>query len=68
MIWNTHISNILQVLFKIGALKNFAKLTKKPVLDSLFNKVVELSPATRLKETPAQLFFSEFCEMFENAF
>ena len=65
MIWNTHISNILQVLFKIGALKNFAK---KPVLDSLFNKVVELSPATRLKETPAQLFFSEFCEMFENAF
>ena len=52
----------------MSAYKKFAKFTGKSVLDSLFNKIEDLSPATLLKETPAQIFFSEFCEMFENDF
>ena len=47
-----------QILCNIGPLKNFSILTRKaPVLESLFNK----------KETPKQLFSSEYCEIFENS-
>ena len=36
-------------VYKIGVPKIFAKCTEKHVLDSLFNKVVGLRPATLLK-------------------
>ena len=46
---------------KKGFLKNFAELTgKKPVLESLFNKVARLSLQVYQKETPEQVFSFEF--------
>ena len=33
-----------------------------------FNKVAGLRPASLLKETLAQMFFYEFCEIFKNTF
>ena len=39
------------------------------MLESFFNEVVGLQSATLLKkETPAQLFSSEFCEIFHNTY
>ena len=49
--------------------KNFAKFTgKKPVLESLFNKVAGLSLQVYQKETPEQVFFCEFCEILKNTY
>ena len=54
---------------KKGILKNFAKFTGKQLCQILFfNKVVGLRPATLIiKETLAQVFSFEICEIFENA-
>ena len=42
---------------------------KTPVPKSLFNKVPGLRPACLLiKETLAQVFFCQFCEIFKNTF
>ena len=56
---------------KKGVLRNFAKLTGKHLCQSLFfNKVAQLWPTTLLKrrETLAQVFFFEFCEISKNTF
>ena len=55
---------------KIGLLKVFCKINRKtPVLESLFNKVTGLYPATLLKEnTPIQVFSDEFSEIFKTSF
>ena len=55
---------------KKGALRNFAKLTGKYLCQSLFfNKVAGLWPVTLLrKETLAQAFLCEFCEISKNTF
>ena len=43
--------------------ERFRKVHKKtPVLESLFNKIFALRPATVLKETSAQIFSSKFCK------
>ena len=44
---------------KNGAFKNFLDFTKKPVLESLFNKVAG---------TPTQVFSCEICEIFKNTY
>ena len=47
-----------QMFFKIGVRKNFANFTgKKPLLESLFNKVAE---------TPTQVFSCEITKIFKN--
>ena len=33
-----------------------------------FNKVAGLNACNFIKETPAQVFFCEFCEIFQNTF
>ena len=38
------------------------------MLESLFNKIADYSPATLLKENPTQVFSVEFCELFKNSF
>ena len=55
---------------KKGALKNFPKLTGKDLCQSLFfNKVAGLWPVTLLrKETLAQAFLCEFCEVLRTPF
>ena len=55
---------------KTGALRNFAKLTGKDLCQSLFFiKVAGLWPVTLLKkETLAQAFLCEFCEISKNNF
>ena len=55
---------------KIVVLKNFAKLTGKHLYQGLFfNKVVGLRPANFIKkETLAQLFSCDFCEIFKSTF
>ena len=52
---------------KKGVLGNFPKFTGKHLRQSLFfNKVAGPSPATSLKrETLAQVFSCEFCEIFQ---
>ena len=51
---------------KKGVLRNFAG---KPLCQCLFfKKVTDLRPATLLKETLAQVFSCEFCEISKNAF
>ena len=51
-------SNGLEMLYKIGVLKNVDKIhRKKPVPESLFTEVTGLYHATLLKEkTPIQVF------------
>ena len=55
---------------KNGVLKNFAKFTEKHLCYSLFiNKIAGLRPETLLKrETLAEVFACEFCEIFKNNF
>ena len=50
---------------KVNILKNFAKFIEKHLCPSLFfNKVAALRPATVFKkETLAQVFSCEFCEI-----
>ena len=54
----------------MGVLENIAKFTGKHLCQSLFfNKVVGLRDATLLKkETLAQVFSCEVCEIFKNTF
>ena len=55
---------------KKGAFRNFAKLTGKDLWQNLFfNKVAGLWPITlQKKETLAQAFLCEFCEISKNTF
>ena len=60
-----------EVFCKKGVLRNFTKFTGKHLCQSLFfNKVTDLRPACNFikKETPAQVFSSEFCEISKNSF
>ena len=59
-----------EVFCKNGVLRNFAKFTGKHLCQNLFfNKVAGLRPATLLKrETLAQVFSFEFCEISKNTF
>ena len=51
-----------KVFRKKGALRNFTKFTGKHLCQSLFfNKLIK-------KETLAQVFFCEFCEISKNTF
>ena len=52
-------SSCWQMLFKIGALKNFATFTGKHLCWSLF---------LITQVTLTQLFFSKYCEIFSNSF
>ena len=52
-----------------GVLRNFAKFTGKQLCQSLFlNKVAGLRPATLLKNTLAQVFSCEYCEIYKTTF
>ena len=58
---------------KKGFLKNFLKFTEKHLCQSFFNKVAGMRPEdpekrSERKETLAQVFSSEFCEVFKNNF
>ena len=59
-----------QIFFKIAVLKNFAILSRKAcVAEYLFNKVAGMKVCIFIKkETPAQLFSCEYCEIFKNNF
>ena len=58
-----------EVFCKKGVLRNFAKLTGKPLCQSLsFNKIAGLRPATLLRQRLWQMFSCEFCEIFTNTF
>ena len=63
-------SSRLEVLCRKGVLRNFTKFTRKHLCHSLFfNKVAVLQPATLFKkETLAQVFSCEFCEISKNIF
>ena len=59
----------LKVFCRKGVLRNSKTSTGKHMCQSLFfNKVTGLSPATSLKETLAQVFSYEFCEISKNTF
>ena len=54
----------LEALCRKGVLRNFAKFTGNNLCQSLFfNKVADLK-----KETLAQVFSCEFCEIFKDTF
>ena len=56
-----------EVFCKMDVLRNFAKLTGKPVPETLF--VGQTRPAPLLKkETLAQLFSCELCKISNNTF
>ena len=58
-----------EVLCKKGVLRNSAKFTRKHLCQSLFfNKVADLSLQLYKKETLAQVFSCEFCEISKNTF
>ena len=59
-----------EVFCEKGVLRNFAKFTGKHLYQSLFfNKVAGLRPATLFKkETLAQVFCCEFCEISKDTF
>ena len=63
-------SNRSEVFCEKGVLRNFAKFTGKHLSQGLFfNKVSGLRSATlNKKETPAQVFSCEFCEISKNTF
>ena len=59
------VSSHLQKIFKTDFLKNFAKLTEKHLLRSLF--LISFKTTVFFQnETPTQVFSSEFCETFKN--
>ena len=67
--YNKFRSSRPEVFCKKGVLWNFAKFTEKHLYQSFFfNKVADLRCATLLKETLAQVFFSDFCEISKNTF
>ena len=55
---------------KKGVLRNFVKYIGKHLCQSsFFHKIAGLRPANFIKkETLAQVFFCEFCEIFKNTF
>ena len=56
-----------EMFCKKGVFKNFVKFTGKHLCQSLFfNEIASLRPATLLKQALAQVFSSEFCEIFKN--
>ena len=58
-----------EVFCKKGVLRNFAKFTGKHLCQSLFfNKVAGLACNSIKKETLAQVFSCEFCEISKNTF
>ena len=58
-----------EVFYKIGVLKNLAKFIGKHLCQSLFfNKNADVVCNYIKKETLAQVFFCEFCEIFKNTF
>ena len=58
-----------EVFCKKGVLRNFAKFTGEPLCESLFfNKVAGGSCNFIKKETLAQVFSCEFCEISKNTF
>ena len=49
--------------------KKFLKIHKKiPVLESLFNKIADLRPATLLEKAPARVLSYEFSEILKVTF
>ena len=57
------------VLYDIGVLKIFAKLTGKHLRQSLFfNKIAGLRPATLFKKRFWHMFSCEFCQIFKKTF
>ena len=69
---SSNISNFIsshsQVFSRFDLLKNYAK---PPLLECVFNKVagIQCQSVTLIKkETSAQVFSSEFCEIFKNTF
>ena len=62
-------SSRLHVLYKIGVLKNLAKIHgQTPVLEFLFNKGAALRPSTLLKRHSSAGFFLWILRNFENIF
>ena len=62
-------SSHLEVFYKKGVLRNFAKFAKKLLCKSLFfNKVVGGACNFIKKETLTQVFSCEFCEISKNTF
>ena len=56
------------MFYKKGVLNNFAKFNEKQLCQSLFfNRLPEASTFIK-KETLAQVFSSQFCEIFKNSF
>ena len=53
---------------KRGVLRNFAKFTGKHLCQSIFfNKIADVCNFIK-KDTPAQVFTCEFCEISKNTF
>ena len=62
-------SSHLELFCKKCVLRNFAKFTGKHLCQSLFfNKIVGLACNLIKKETLAQVFSCEFCEVSKNTF
>ena len=59
----------LEVFCKKGVFKNFAKFTEKHLCQSLFFKKLQASACNFIKkETLAQVFSCEICEIFKNIY
>ena len=57
------------MFYKKGVLRNFAKFTEKHQCQSVFFNKVAGRPCNFIKkETQAQVFSCEFCEIFKNTF
>ena len=66
---NLYGSSRPEVFCKKGVLRNFTKFTGKHLCQSLFfNKVADLACNFIKKETLAQVFPCEFCEISKNTF
>ena len=71
LVLNIYKSSRPEVFCKKGVLRNFAKFPAKHLRQSLFfNKVVGQAWGLNFikKETPAQVFSCEFCNIFKNIF
>ena len=56
------------MFFKIGVIKNFANFTGKHLRWSLFLNKLQACLQLFKKETPAQVFSCEICEIFKDIF
>ena len=67
-----HVGKRSQMFSKTGVLKNFAIFTRKNLCWSLFLiKFQDWRPTFLFKkrlQTPTQVFFCEYCEIFKNSF